>query len=400
MRNAVILVGLIATSPIALGDDVPAADKVARRVAEVNPDPDIQNEARWTLAIRQMESAGLAAMITTASPEARQRLIENWGRDRVTDLERTTPSVRAVEIDRLLLQLADRAGDRALPRTAFEFMAIFTWLSSNHSGKAYHKNVERLLRRVSETNPDRQARAVASFTLAKYEKGLAQEVAALKLAPREVFGYWVVRLGEERAGQLRGLDPSTVNADAERLLRCVVLDYADVRDPISLQPLGRQAEMILRELRGPAVGRVAPEIVGDDVDGMPMKLSDFRGKVVLLNFGCHETCGPCRAMYPYEKTLSKRLADEPFALLGFDVDANPKTLSEAMRAEGITWRSWCENGNGPIAGLWVSEGIPLLYLIDHEGVIRARYVFFPGKNVLDNAIDMLLKRRPGKDVGK
>jgi hypothetical protein len=71
-----------------------------------------------------------------------------------------------------------------------------------------------------------------------------------------------------------------------------------------------------------------------------------------------------------------------------------------MRAEGITWRSWCENGNGPIAGLWVSEGIPLLYLIDHEWVIRARYVFFPGKNVLDNAIEMLLKRRPGKDVGK
>ena len=400
MRNAVILVGLIATTPIAWGDDVPAADKVARRIAQVNPDPGIQNEARWTLAIRQMESARLAAMITTATPEARQRLIEDWGRDRVTHLERTAPSVRVVEIDRLLLELADHAGDRALPRTAFELMAIFTSLSSNSSGKAYHTNVEPLLRRVSEMNPDRQARAVASFSLAKYEKGLAQEVAALKLAPREVFDYWVVRLGEERAGQLGGLDPSTLNADAERLLKRVVLDYADVRDPISLRPLDRQAELILQELRGPAVGRAAPEIMGDDVDGKPMKLSDFRGKVVLLNFGCHETCGPCRALYPYEKTLSKRLADEPFALLGFDVDANPKTLSEAMRAEGITWRSWYENGKGPIAGLWVSEGIPLLYLIDHEGVIHARYVFFPGKNVLDNAIEMLLKRRRGTDVQK
>ena len=67
MKNAVILVGLIATSLIAWGDDIPAADQVTRRIAKANPDPDIQNEAQWTLAIRQVESAGMAAMITTAS---------------------------------------------------------------------------------------------------------------------------------------------------------------------------------------------------------------------------------------------------------------------------------------------------------------------------------------------
>ena len=158
--------------------------------------------------------------------------------------------------------------------------------------------------------------------------------------------------------------------------------------------------MILNELRGPAIGRAAPEIAGDDVDGKPMKLSDFRGKVVLLNFGCHETCAPCRAMYPYERSLSNRLVGEPFALLGFDVNADAKTLSAAMRAEGNTWRSWCEQGRGSIASRWVSGGIPLLYLIDHEGVIRARYVGFPGKDVLDHAIEKLLKRRTEKDREK
>ena len=191
-----------------------------------------------------------------------------------------------------------------------------------------------------------------------------------------------------------------MNEDAEQLLRRVALDYADVPDPVSFRPLGRQAEMILNELRGPAIGRAAPEIAGDDVDGKPMKLSDFRGKVVLLNFGCHETCAPCRAMYPYERSLSNRLASEPFALLGFDVNADAKTLSAAMRAEGNTWRSWCEQGRGSIAGRWVSGGIPVLYLIDHEGVIRAKYVGFPGKDVLDHAIEILLKRRAEEDGGK
>jgi thiol-disulfide isomerase/thioredoxin len=381
-------------------DPAPAADKVIRRITEVNPDRDIQNEARWALAIRQIESARLAAMITTASPEVRQRLIKDWGGDNIAQLERTAPSVRAVEIDRLLLQLADQTGDRVLPRTAFELMAIFTRLSGNSSDKAYHTNVEPLLRRVSETNPDRRARAVASFSLAKWEIGLAQEVAVLKLAPRQAVDYWVARLGEERAEQLRGLDPSILNEDAERLLRGVALDYADVSDPVSFRPVGPQAEVILNMLRGPAIGRAAPEIAGDDVDGKPMKLSDYRGKVVLLNFGCHETCAPCRAMYPYERSLSKHLAGEPFALLGFDVNADARTLLAAMRAEGNTWRCWCENGSGPIASRWVSEGIPLLYLIDREGVIRARYVGFPGKDILDHAIEMLLKGRTEKDGEK
>ncbi len=131
-----------------------------------------------------------------------------------------------------------------------------------------------------------------------------------------------------------------------------------------------------------------------------MKLSDHRGKVVLLNFGCHKTCAPCRAMYPYERALSKRLAGEPFVLLGFDVDADAKTLSTTMRAEGNTWRSWSENGSGPIAGRWVSGGIPLLYLIDKDGVVRARYVGSPGEDVLDHAIGELLKSHTEMDGEK
>jgi thiol-disulfide isomerase/thioredoxin len=198
-------------------------------------------------------------------------------------------------------------------------------------------------------------------------------------------------LGRERAEQLGKLDPVTLREDAEQLLERVVRDYGDVLDPVAFRPLGQQAEAALLGLRNPAIGHTAPQIAGDDVEGKSMKLSDYRGKVVLLNFGCHETCSPCRAMYPYEKSLVKRLAGEPFALLGFDVNADRKKLERATRAEGITWRSWWEQGNGPIARRWVSEALPTLYLLDRKGVIRAKYVGFPGEEVLDYAIDTLLK---------
>jgi thiol-disulfide isomerase/thioredoxin len=147
------------------------------------------------------------------------------------------------------------------------------------------------------------------------------------------------------------------------------------------------------ELQGPAIGSIAPEIVGDDVLGKPMKLSDYRGKVVLLNFGCHETCPPCRAMYPYERALVRRLGTKPFALLGFDVDVDQAKLEKAMKTEQITWRSWWASGDGSVAGRWAVGGLPTLYLIDPKGIIRARYDGFPGESALDRAIMALLAER-------
>ncbi len=367
----------------------PAADSIVRRIIEANPHHEVQEEARWALAIRQVESAGLAAMLKTASPEARRHLVRDWGQDRVAQLEGTDPSVRAAEIERLLLLLSINAADRALPQISFHVMATYTKLGGDLG--AYHRNAERLLRRILQTNPDRRSRAMACFALAKYEAGLAQEVARLKLAPRQSVEYWITRLGRERAEQLGQLDPATLNKDAEQLLERVVHDYADVRDPVVLHPLGQQAEAALLGLRGPAIGRIAPEIAGDDIDGKPMKLSDSRGKVVLLTFGCHDTCSPCRAMYPYEKSLVMRHKGEPFALLGFDIGSDRKKLEQAMKAEGMTWRSWRENGNGPIARRWVTEALPTLYLLDPKGVIRAKYAGFPGEEVLDSAIETLLR---------
>ncbi len=368
----------------------PAADSILRRILETNRHRGIQDEARWALAIRQMESARLSAMIKTASTETRRQLIEDWGQDRVAQLEGIDASTRAAEIEGLLERLTDDDADKALPRFGVELISIYTRLASGAREAAYHKNAERLLRRIVESNPDRSSRGRACYSLARYQIGLAKEVSRLKLDPRGSLEYWVTRLGRDRAEQLNGFDPLQLNGDAERLLEQIVRDYADVTTPWAATPLGQQAKSALLELRGSSIGRVAPEIVGDDVEGKAMKLSDHRGKVVLLIFGCHETCAPCRAMYPYEKSLVKRLEGKPFALLGFDVDAERTKLAQAMRAEQITWRSWWAKRAGSVGGRWGVASLPTLYLIDPKGVIRARYDGFPGADTLDRAIMALL----------
>ena len=94
-------------------------------------------------------------------------------------------------------------------------------------------------------------------------------------------------------------------------------------------------------------------------------------------------------MYPHERSLVKRLADKPFALLGVNSDPKAK-LRKAMKREDITWRSWWDGGNtqGPIATKWHVSGWPTIYILDHEGIIRHKNL--RGEK-MDKAIDALLE---------
>jgi hypothetical protein len=79
-------------------------------------------------------------------------------------------------------------------------------------------------------------------------------------------------------------------------------------------------------------------------------------------------------MYPHERSLVKKMAGRPFALLGVNSDADRETVKKVVAKEGLTWRSFWDGGStdGPIARQWNVSGWPTLYLIDHRGVIVGR----------------------------
>jgi hypothetical protein len=89
------------------------------------------------------------------------------------------------------------------------------------------------------------------------------------------------------------------------------------------------------------------------------------------------------------------LKDRPFALIGVHVGgSNAKQLKEVMTREKVTWRSFVDAGNagaGPIARKWNLSATPTLYVIDHQGVIRHKWAGAPSANVLDAALDKLIK---------
>ncbi len=77
-------------------------------------------------------------------------------------------------------------------------------------------------------------------------------------------------------------------------------------------------------------------------------------------------------MYPHERSLVKKLKDEPFAIVGVNSDRDPKKLAEVLVAKQITWPSFFDGGGtgGPIASRWGVRGWPPLFLLDGKGVIR------------------------------
>jgi peroxiredoxin len=122
---------------------------------------------------------------------------------------------------------------------------------------------------------------------------------------------------------------------------------------------------------GKEIGSLAPEIVGEDIDGKPIRLSDYRGKVVLLDFW-GTWCPPCRAMIPHERVMVEtKYKGRPFVILGVAYDS-AETLKDFLKTTPMPWPNIVDpnriNGRE-----WGVHQLPSLVLIDHKGVIRQRW---------------------------
>jgi hypothetical protein len=100
-------------------------------------------------------------------------------------------------------------------------------------------------------------------------------------------------------------------------------------------------------------------------------------------------------MFPHERSLVKRLDGKPFALIGVNSDRDKDFIKKENEKESITWRSFWngrQGTSGPISKAWEVRGWPTLYLIDHKGVVRRKFLGNPGDAELDMLIDELVAR--------
>ena len=153
------------------------------------------------------------------------------------------------------------------------------------------------------------------------------------------------------------------------------------------------ASAALFELHHLAVGQIVPELTGEDLDGSRFKLGDFRGKVVLLHFWAHWSA-QCIGMFPHQRSPMKRFAGRPFALVGVNGDESDADMEQMNKEQQVSWRSFKNQrgeGRKSIADEWNVQRWPTLYLIDHNGIIRRRWLASPGDEVLDSEIKAIVE---------
>jgi peroxiredoxin len=174
------------------------------------------------------------------------------------------------------------------------------------------------------------------------------------------------------------------------LLQRVTDEFSDVK--LDGHPLSDMVKPMLFAKERLAVGKKAIDIEGPDAAGNEFKLSESRGKVVLLTFW-GDWSGYCVRMYPYERILVSKYKGRKFVMLGVNTDA-PERLDAVEKAKKVNWRSWSDGSQkGPITKQWGVDSYPTIYLIDHKGTIRLRGAFDP--DTLDQAIDQLVAEAEG-----
>jgi hypothetical protein len=136
--------------------------------------------------------------------------------------------------------------------------------------------------RVLKDSPHADARGKACYSLGKLENRRAALAADLKTMSAEKRESSAGYYGAETLAQLADADPAALRRTAEKLLERVVAEFGDIK--MRRSTLGQTAESDLFEIRNLQIGMLAPDIAGEDVDGVAFKLSELQGKVVVIDF--------------------------------------------------------------------------------------------------------------------
>jgi peroxiredoxin len=117
-----------------------------------------------------------------------------------------------------------------------------------------------------------------------------------------------------------------------------------------------------------AVGATAPDFVLKSVDGSDVRLSDYRGKVVLLNFWA-TWCPPCRSEMPSIESLSKKMKGYDFVILAVSIDGfETSQLKNIVSPSHYTF-TVLHDPDQKVADVYLISGIPTTYIIDKSGTI-------------------------------
>jgi thiol-disulfide isomerase/thioredoxin len=285
----------------------------------------------------------------------RQTLFAEYRKKFLDFAEKSNDKEAAVKALGFVLQIPDTAGKDSMHAKALGILKKdyaenkdVSKVARAHAVKALMKNSEQNLQKVKQIKGNPAARAFYEKQMGK--DGVEKLLASVDSTEKDLKGY-----RELLNGDLKGIFPDL------------------------------------------SVGAQAPEVVSQDLDGKKVKLSDLKGKVVVLDIWA-TWCGPCKSMIPHTQKLVEKLKDKPFVFVSVSADAQKETLVNFLKSNKMPWTHWWSGMAGMVKD-WEVEAFPTIYVLDAKGVIREKIV---GANnaAVEQAVEKLMKEVEDKTKGK
>ena len=141
---------------------------------------------------------------------------------------------------------------------------------------------------------------------------------------------------------------------------------------VSEVPLeSKSAREVVFKKGGPTLGMPAGEFKLIDLSGKWLSLSDYKGKVVLLNFWA-TWCGPCRVEMPSMEVLYQEFKKDGLEILAISSDHQGSIVTRPfVEAQALTFPI-LHDADYRVSGIYGIRTLPMSYLVDRQGILRHR----------------------------
>ncbi len=177
-----------------------------------------------------------------------------------------------------------------------------------------------------------------------------------------------------------------------------IAKIAAVSTALWLAGCGMGSDSVRAAVKAEGARRPAPDFTLKDADGKTVKLSDYKGKVVLLNFWA-TWCGPCKIEIPWFVEFEQNYRDKGFAVLGVSMDEDgwaavkPYVTSHKVNYRMVIGDDLTAQKYGGV------ESLPTSFLIDREGRTAAVHIGLVSKKVYQDDIAQLLGKQADRTAG-
>ena len=203
---------------------------------------------------------------------------------------------------------------------------------------------------------------VKRVVLKLYKAMIERSMQFLKKYPNEYFSFWYFR------NQVVQLPNGFLNADTAFLEKQFAYLKAVFPPEFTESEEGKALIQLFEGRLNPLKNGVpAPPFNLSTLDGEKIRLTDLKGKYVLLDFWA-TWCGPCMAEIPFIKEIRKKYPPGKLVIVGISQDRDKRKWQEAIKEQGMDWLHYYDT-NADIAHLYGVNWFPTLVLIDKTGKV-------------------------------